>query len=65
MLRYVEAVLTVDSNRGEERFIRAVLSYQQGRNAEARADAQWLLDQRPEDVDLDRVRQFVELLDRR
>lgn len=64
MLRYVEAVLAIDDKRGEERFIRAVLSYQQGRSAEARADAQWLLDQRPEGVDLDRVRQFVELLDR-
>lgn len=64
MLRYVETILALDDTRGEERFIRAVLYFQNGRRGEALADARWLLDRKPEGVDLNRVERFVELLER-
>jgi serine protease Do len=64
MLRYVEAILVLDASRGEERFIRAVLYYQNGRRGEALAEAQWLMDNKPEGVDLNRVERFLEVLER-
>lgn len=64
MLRYVETILALDDNRGEERFIRAVLYFQNGRRGEALADVRWLLDRKPDGVDLNRVERFLELLER-
>jgi len=63
MLRYVEAILSVDDSRGEERFIRAVLYFQNGRKGEALAEARWLLDHKPEGVDLNRVQRFIDVLE--
>jgi regulator of sirC expression with transglutaminase-like and TPR domain len=55
MLRYLDAVIAVDPGSAEDRFRRAgVLTYI-GRRAEALADTDWLLEHRPEGVDLNEV----------
>jgi regulator of sirC expression with transglutaminase-like and TPR domain len=55
MLRYLDAVIAVDSDAAEDRFNRAgVLTYI-GRRAEALADTDWLLEHRPEGIDLNEV----------
>lgn len=64
VIRYLDALLTLEPERGYERFLRGVLLYQTGRRADAIADAEWLLDKRPDDVDLDKVQEFRQLLDR-
>jgi regulator of sirC expression with transglutaminase-like and TPR domain len=58
MLRYLDAVLTVNASAAEERGLRAGLLVQQGDRAAALRDLDWLLEHRPEGVDLDRVRQM-------
>ena len=64
VLRYVDALLTVSPDLVPERSMRAVLRHQTGDRAGAQADIDWLLKHQPEGIDLDRVRQFKELLDR-
>ncbi|MDA1013230.1 MAG: tetratricopeptide repeat protein [Planctomycetota bacterium] len=64
MLRYVDTMVSVDPGSGESRFFRAVLRMQTGRLKAAAEDADWLLDNKPGDVDQSQVREFRELLDR-
>jgi hypothetical protein len=63
-LRYLNTMIAVDSTLGRERWMRAVLSYQTGRRALAREDADWLLDHSAEGVDLDDVRGLRRLLEK-
>ena len=61
-LRYLDAILTVAPDSVPERGMRAGLRYKTGDNAGALIDVDWLLEKKPEDVDLDRVREFRKLL---
>jgi serine protease Do len=64
VIRYLDALLTLEPERGYERFLRGVLLFQTGRRTDAIADVEWLLEKRPDDVDLDKVQEFRQLLDR-
>lgn len=64
MMRYVDTILMVMPDAGEERWMRAVLRFQAGRREEALADVQWLLEHRPQGVDLNRVTELQHLLER-
>ena len=64
MLRYVDAIVALSPDASEERWIRAVLFFQTGRRAEAIVDADWLLEHRPGGIDLNRVNELRQLLDR-
>jgi regulator of sirC expression with transglutaminase-like and TPR domain len=64
MLRYVEAILALAPASAEERVARALLRLQAGDRRGALEDADWLLEQRPEGIDLNRVRELREFLTR-
>lgn len=64
VLRYADAVLVISPETIEDRSLRAVLRAQNGNRAGALADIDWLLENRPEGIDLDRVREFRALLER-
>ncbi len=64
LLSYIETVLVIDPESAEDRWFRAVLRYQTGRIDEAKEDANWLLQERPDGVDLQRVQQFLGVLQR-
>ena len=61
MLRYVEAMLTVEPDTPAERGMRAVLRFETGRQAAAVADLDWFLETEPEGVDLQRIHQMRDL----
>ena len=63
MLGYVETLAAVDAKNAEYRWFRAVLRFQTDRNAEAYEDTKWLLEKRPVEVDLPRVRQLHRILE--
>ncbi len=63
MLRYVEAMISLDEELLQERWLRAVLRYQTGRITEAMADADYLLEKSPEGFDLKRIREFRTFLE--
>jgi regulator of sirC expression with transglutaminase-like and TPR domain len=63
MLRYLDAILAIQPDTGDERILRAGLRFQAGDTAGARADVDWLLEHRPEGVDLDRVRKMRDFLE--
>jgi serine protease Do len=58
MLRYVETIISLNPKTGPERWFRVVLRIQTNRNLEALEDIEWLLEEKPENVDLQRVRQL-------
>jgi regulator of sirC expression with transglutaminase-like and TPR domain len=62
MLRYLDAILAVAPDAGRERGLRAVLRAQTGRRDEARQDVNWLLEHKPEGVDLNAVRALQRVL---
>jgi regulator of sirC expression with transglutaminase-like and TPR domain len=62
MLRYLDAIVTVDAEAAEARGLRAGLLYQQGDREGALRDVDWLLEHQPEGLDLDRVRQMRRIL---
>jgi regulator of sirC expression with transglutaminase-like and TPR domain len=64
MLRYLDAIVAVSPDVGQERFMRALLLAQSGRRAEAIADTDWLLEHRPQGVNLNEVDQFRHVLER-
>jgi regulator of sirC expression with transglutaminase-like and TPR domain len=64
MLRYLEAIVTVEPEAVRERGMRAVLRSQTGRRAAAVADLDWFLEQRPEGIDLDKIREMREFFSR-
>jgi regulator of sirC expression with transglutaminase-like and TPR domain len=64
MLRYFDAILTIEPNAAEERWTRALLRNNLGQKEAAREDVQWLLEKRPEGIDLDRVEEFRRFLER-
>jgi regulator of sirC expression with transglutaminase-like and TPR domain len=62
MLRYVDAIIAIHPQAAEERMLRAGLRYQTGDLRGSRADVDWLLRERPEGIDLKRVRQMRDFL---
>ena len=62
MLRYVDAILTITPASPSERWIRAVLRYEMGHHEGALVDVDWLLDNNPGEVPLERVRELRRLL---
>jgi regulator of sirC expression with transglutaminase-like and TPR domain/S1-C subfamily serine protease len=61
-LRYVEAILTLTPDSAPDRGMRAGLRYQAGDRKGSLEDIDWLLENRPEGVDLERVRQMKRFL---
>lgn len=64
VLRYLDGILTLSPDTGEERWMRAVLRYQTGRRTAALADVDKLLETEPDGIDLDQVRELKRLLGR-
>jgi regulator of sirC expression with transglutaminase-like and TPR domain len=62
VLRYLDAILGVDPQAHEERWARAVFRFQAGQREGSLADVDRLLRDRPEGVDLERVRELKRLL---
>jgi len=63
MLRYVDAIVGVDPQGVQARWMRAVLRFQTGRRDAAGEDVDWLLDQDSEQVDRPRVEELRRILD--
>lgn len=64
MIRYVDAILAVSPESMEERGLRASLRFQVGDLEGAEADVDWLLEKKPEGIDLDRLGQLKRFLER-
>lgn len=64
MLRYADALLTIDPKGADERGLRASLRFQAGDIDGAKADVDWLLENRPAGIDLERVEQLKRFLER-
>ncbi len=62
MLRYVNAIVTVDPKAAPERGLRAGLRFQAGDRQGALQDVDWLLEHQPEGLDVEKVREFRRLL---
>lgn len=64
MLRYLDAVLIINPDAAEQRWLRAQLRYHGDRHAGVLEDTEWLLDHHPEGIDLERVRELRRLTER-
>lgn len=64
LLRYCSAILALDTDAVPERWMRAVLSFQTDKRDTARGDVDWLLDKKPAGIDLERVQELRERLER-
>jgi regulator of sirC expression with transglutaminase-like and TPR domain len=62
MLRYVNAIVTVDPESAVERGLRAELRYRGGDRKGALQDVDWLLEHQPEGLDVEAVRAFRRVL---
>jgi regulator of sirC expression with transglutaminase-like and TPR domain len=62
MLRYLDAIMAVDPDAHSERWVRAVLRFQEGDRDAARVDCEYLLQREPAEIDVDRVRELHRLL---
>ena len=59
LLRYLDTILVIDTDSAQDRWMRAVLRAQTGRRQGAVEDTDWLLEHRPEGMNLDRVKEFA------
>lgn len=64
-LRYLDTILEIAPDAGNERLLRATARLQTGDKAGARADVDWLLEHEPEGVSRERVRDLRRLLPER
>lgn len=62
MLRYLDAVLALKPDSGEDYWMRAVLRFQNGQRREALADVDWLVEHEPQGIDMQRVLELRRLL---
>lgn len=60
LLRYLEAMLTIDPALARERGLRAITRFETGRRAAAIADLDWFYEHQPEGIDLDQIRAMQE-----
>jgi regulator of sirC expression with transglutaminase-like and TPR domain len=63
-LRYLDGIVAVHPQAVEERGMRAVKRYQGGDLTGALADVDWLLENKPNEIDLARVKQMKSFLER-
>lgn len=64
VLRYLDAIVAVTPDAADERWMRAVLRSQVGEKPQALEDVEWLLEQRPQGIEIDRVLELRRLLTR-
>jgi regulator of sirC expression with transglutaminase-like and TPR domain len=64
MLRYLDAIVAISPDAVQERFVRAHLLRDAGRRAEAIAEADWLLEHRPQGINLNEVDKLRRELDK-
>jgi serine protease Do len=62
LLRYVDAIVTLQPEAVEERWLRALLRYRAGEKQAALEDVDWLLENGPEGLDRERVLELKKLL---
>jgi len=62
-LPYLDAILAIAPDRAQERWVRAVLRYQTGRPRAAVADLDWLIENEPDGVDLQRVHRLYNAIE--
>ncbi|MDB5341615.1 MAG: peptidase and chymotrypsin/Hap [Planctomycetaceae bacterium] len=65
MLRYIETLVELDPTAAPQRWLRAVFRFELGMLDEALIDTNWLLQTSPEGVDLSRVKELQQLIERR
>lgn len=65
LLRYLDAMLTIDAGQVEERLLRSAARYQNGDRAGALADLDWLLQNNPPGINRERLLQLRRLLDKK
>jgi regulator of sirC expression with transglutaminase-like and TPR domain len=58
MLRYLDALVVVNPSSARERVLRAMVRARSGDREGALQDVDWLLEKEPEEIDLDRLREF-------
>ncbi len=64
VLRYLDTILAISPTGVAERFERAMLRWQSGEREGAKEDVDWLLAHQPDGVDVERLRDFREMLER-
>ena len=62
VLRYLDCILAIAPEEGAERWRRAFVRFSRRDILGAKSDLQWLLDRKPEGVDLRRVEEFMRSL---
>jgi regulator of sirC expression with transglutaminase-like and TPR domain len=62
-LRYLDVILAIDPEMAENRWMRAVVSYQTGRYDVARSDIDWLQNHAPKGINQGQVQQLSDLLE--
>ena len=65
MLRYIETLVELDPTSAPQRWLRAVFRFELGMLDDALIDTNWLLQTNPEGVDLSRVKELQQLIERR
>jgi regulator of sirC expression with transglutaminase-like and TPR domain len=61
MIRYLEMMMVVDPDSIQARGMRSILRYETGRTSAAIADLDWFLENKPAQLDLERIRQMRDL----
>jgi regulator of sirC expression with transglutaminase-like and TPR domain len=64
VLRYLDAMLVISPDSARDRVMRMVTAARLGRREAAVADARWLLDRMPPEIDLEQVRGLLDRLER-
>ena len=64
-LRYLDTILAVNPDAPSEHMLRAAARFQLGNREGALEDVDWILDHQPENINLERVREFRKMLERR
>lgn len=62
-LPYLDLLLAITPDQPQERLSRAILLFQSGRQAEAKADIDWLIQHQPQGMDLQRLLEWRASLD--
>ena len=61
MLRYLEMMMVVEPESIQARGMRSIIRYETGRKSAAIADLDWFLENKPAELDLERIRQMRDL----
>jgi regulator of sirC expression with transglutaminase-like and TPR domain len=62
-LRYLDAMVAIDSGAVQERWNRALLRFQTGDRRGALEDTDWLLEHGPPGLNMDRIREFRQMFE--